>query len=314
MGDFFSHKSAIWNPSSHCSQKLNFDKIQNRLKQYNLGSAFIPKKVEKYHSKPQKIPNQHLCYNSLSQIKSLKLIASKKHIKHLFLTRGGYGCLNLLSTIDQSIKFKNSKLLTWGYSDSTTLQLYFYNKYNWPYIQGPHLNSEAFLSPNRAERKNLKNLIESDGNYSFDLKKITAMKNPKKVILIGGNLSCIISMLGTPFEAKAPTKPYLLVLEDVNESTAKLDKMLCQLNLSRLVSNPRFKGFVTGHFTNCPRSQQLLIQYSKSKKYLLYTGLKLGHESPNLYLPMGTTYNLDLISKNKTQFTLTTKRKKDLFR
>src|SRR5207237_6106193 len=66
--------------------------------------------------------------------------------------------------------------------------------------------------------------------------------------LVGGNLALIASLIGTRYEPSFDGA--ILVLEDVNESVYRLDRMFTQLRLSG--SLDQLAGIALGQFTDIP--------------------------------------------------------------
>src|SRR5262249_56165414 len=66
--------------------------------------------------------------------------------------------------------------------------------------------------------------------------------------LVGGNLALVASLLGTPYSPSFDGA--ILVLEDVNESVYRIDRMLTQLRLAGVLD--RLAGIAFGHFTDIP--------------------------------------------------------------
>src|SRR5690606_25769835 len=69
--------------------------------------------------------------------------------------------------------------------------------------------------------------------------------------LIGGNLSVLAALIGTPY---VPTdwRGHILFLEDVGEDVYRIDRMLTQLALAGVLD--QIAAFVFGKCTNCDAS------------------------------------------------------------
>jgi muramoyltetrapeptide carboxypeptidase len=105
--------------------------------------------------------------------------------------------------------------------------------------------------------------------------------------LVGGNLTVLASLMGTPWQLKL-NEGDILFLEDIAEPPYKLFRSLYQLSHS-----PNFAScqIILGHFTNCARPPQsiqalmhdLMKPYSNSWNY----GCPAGHEAPNACIWLG---------------------------
>jgi muramoyltetrapeptide carboxypeptidase len=117
--------------------------------------------------------------------------------------------------------------------------------------------------------------------------------------LIGGNLSILLSLLGTRFLPSFDGS--ILCLEDVNEPPFRIDRALTQLlNLGLLQS---VQGFALGIFEGCAyraeeavRKQTLrdvILDRLKPLKKPIVMGLPFGHVPYNTTLPFGALATLD---------------------
>ena len=70
--------------------------------------------------------------------------------------------------------------------------------------------------------------------------------------LIGGNLSVITSLCGTPYELKGENS--ILFLEDIGEDAYAIDRMLRQLWQNGLLKD--IKGLIFGNFSHCQPNKQ----------------------------------------------------------
>ncbi len=257
----------------------------------------ITPEVLKYSSKPfnKKLP--FLAGDEKIKIQELKKILSNIKAHCLLATRGGYGVFRLLPYLDKLNYTKRNPLLVWGYSDLTILQLYFYSKYKWPYIQGPLLGSTTFSDPKPVEKDSLKKLAYTlNFETETKTKALTRFKlKSQKLLILGGNLASIATMLGTQWEPQSHEK-YILFLEDIAEPAYKLDRLLQQLLYSHFYKN--CVGIVLGHFTDCPDYLKIFNEFSIVNKIPVYTGLEMGHESPRIPLLLGK--KIDVFSKNKS--------------
>ncbi|MCJ7688973.1 MAG: LD-carboxypeptidase, partial [Clostridiaceae bacterium] len=129
----------------------------------------------------------------------------------------------------------------------------------------------------------------------IEIKSMVAGKARGKIV--GGNLSLIAATIGTPYEIDTNGK--ILFLEDVDEFTYSVDRMLTQLRLSE-----KFKdcvGIILGDFKNClPQyedSDHTLMQVFNdiivpAKKPTIYNFMA-GHCTPKITIPFGVKAVLD---------------------
>ena len=117
--------------------------------------------------------------------------------------------------------------------------------------------------------------------------------------MIGGNLTVLCSMLGTPYEPDF--NDAAVFLEDINEPLYKIDRMLTTLVLSGRLS--RCAGIVFGSFKGCcaaggaadascgADAQSLLHELMEEAGRLtgrpVVTDQPFGHELPSITFPLG---------------------------
>jgi muramoyltetrapeptide carboxypeptidase len=116
--------------------------------------------------------------------------------------------------------------------------------------------------------------------------------------LLGGNLSLVVSSLGTPF---CPDyRGAILVLEDVGEALHRLDRMFTQLRNAAVFE--QIRGLVLGQFFACkpvdPAKPHLRLPevFDEIFSWLRVPGadgLAYGHSARKLTLPMGIAAELD---------------------
>ena len=116
--------------------------------------------------------------------------------------------------------------------------------------------------------------------------------------LLGGNLSLVVSNLGTRFNPDY--RGALLVLEDVREGFRHLDRMFTQLRNAGILG--QINGLVLGKFTDCKPGDSarphLKLREIFSDVFSWMTapavgGLQYGHVSRKLTLPFGLQAQLD---------------------
>jgi muramoyltetrapeptide carboxypeptidase len=279
-------KLAIWS-GSHIIKKADFKEGLKALKSFGFDYT-LSKEVAQYACESQEPLLPFLAGNDKIKKKELLKIIQNKDIFWLMAARGGYGCLRLLEDLDKEAIPRTHDFHIWGYSDLTVLQLYFWQRKAWPYVQGPMIGSDSLIKASSKEVKILQNIAKF-GIFPSKFKISSLVKkhqcpSKKKFLFIGGNFSSIVSMLGTPWEPKS-RKDYLLFLEDILEPAYKCDRLLTQLRHSRFFE--RCKGIVLGHFTDCPDYKSVFTQFSQETKIPIYLGIPMGHEKPRVPLMFG---------------------------
>jgi muramoyltetrapeptide carboxypeptidase len=225
-----------------------------------------------------------------ARIEDLHAMFSDPKIKAIFCSRGGYGCMRLLNRVHYEVIRANPKIFV-GYSDITALLCAIHAKTGLVTFHGPMVKDLA--STNDANLENMLGLIHSGRPLNLPLKAGTVLI-PGQVEgpLIGGNLSLICHLLGTPFLPSLAGR--ILFLEEKGESLYRLDRMLTQLALSGQLEV--LGGFLAGGFQGCSdasRINGLISEIFSGLEIPAVTGLPVGHGQKNMTLPMGVAAQLN---------------------
>lgn len=212
----------------------------------------------------------------------------------IFCTRGGYGSPRLLAGPDPGLA-PEPKLLV-GYSDITALHLAAARL--WPRVRpvhGPNLATRELLGSGPARERNRLSLYRAlfDPAYAVDEAVEFLMPGRAEGPLVGGCLSLVASMLGTPFALR--TRDAVLFLEDVGEAPYRIDRMLTQLRLAGVFDGVR--GVVFGTMHGCEDAyndvRDVIRDVLGGFAFPVAFGLPSGHGPVNLALPLGAHARLD---------------------
>lgn len=161
-------------------------------------------------------------------------------VKAIWCIRGGSGCISLLSSIDYALVRAHPKILL-GYSDITALHLAIHRHAGLVTFHGPVASSGE---SDYATGHMLAVLMDPLPTYTIAM----AMENARRAQaephyairtvhggvatgpLMGGNLSMVAALAGTPYAGDF--RHSLLFLEDVNEEPYRIDRWMTQLDLS----------------------------------------------------------------------------------
>ena len=211
-------------------------------------------------------------------------------IKAVFCARGGYGTTRLIDNVDYDLIRQNPKILV-GYSDITALLLAIHKKTGLITFHGPVVRELA--SRHQGNYDNLIRLLSSDQPLKLSLAKGDAL-SPGRATgpLMGGNLSLICHLIGTPFLPSLDG--CILFVEDRGEPLYRIDRMLTHLKLSGQLRG--LSGLVAGEFEECgdlSAVNDLLTDVLSDLDIPIATGLEVGHGHKNLALPLGLPAELD---------------------
>ncbi len=165
-----------------------------------------------------------------------------KAIDAIMTLRGGYGSARLLDKLDYRLISKNKKPF-FGFSDTTALQLALWKKSKLISFSG--IQASFLQTHDTAGLRDSFGLSLSFNRLRWAMTPVT--QGTATGILLGGTLSMIVSLMGTPYEPDF--KKAILVLEDVGEEPYKVDRMLTQLRLAGVFK--KLSGVVLGDWHNC---------------------------------------------------------------
>lgn len=228
-----------------------------------------------------------------------------KEIKAVWCVRGGYGATRYLPDIDYNLIKKNPKILI-GYSDITALHTAIHQNTGLVTFHGPVATSTF---SDYAKNHVTNTLMNPSTPYKVDISPVNAakeapefktrviVKGKERGKLIGGNLSLLTAMAGTPFALKN-TKGKVLFIEDVGERPYRLDRMFVQLKQS--IDLRELAGIALGVFTECdPPDDKSQTVFDVVQDHLgnlgipVIYGLSFGHIRDQFTMPVGIEAELD---------------------
>jgi len=219
-----------------------------------------------------------------------------KEVHAVFCTRGGYGTPRLLELINFETLKSHPKVFV-GFSDITALQLAIFQATQLVTFSGPMPAVEMGRGIDAFTEQHFWNMIASSG----PIQALSGLRCIKPGVtsgrLLGGNLSMICSLIGTPY--LPDFQDTILFLEDVGEELYRIDRKLMQLKLAGILQKVR--GILIGQFTICePKSvnpslslEQILHDIFFDLNIPIAEGLKYGHIDVKYTLPLGAEVYLD---------------------
>ena len=242
------------------------------------------------------------------RIKDLHEAFSRKDIKGIFCVKGGYSASQLLDKIDYELIKNNPKVFV-GYSDVTNLHIVFNQKCNLGTYHGPMVKSNMINDFNDYTKSSFfKALEKQEWKYeepeNIPLSILTDENASSDIIngaLTGGNLAIIVTTLGTKYEID--TKDKILFLEDVDEETGSLNRMLTHLKYAGKLDD--CKAVVFGNFAACKNTytkenqhydlMELLKDFFANYDKPVIYGMESGHKKPYMFtLPLGAECSINL--------------------
>jgi muramoyltetrapeptide carboxypeptidase len=225
-----------------------------------------------------------------ARLKDLHAMFRDKKIKAVLCARGGYGAHRTLQNLDYPLVSRNPKVFV-GYSDITALLFALFKKSGIITIHGPVLRD--LLKGDGRNANLLMALMTSEKLITINFPSGTAVKKGRaEGVVLGGNLSLICHLIGTPFLPSF--KGRLLFLEERGEPLYRIDRMLTHLLLSGELE--KCAGLMVGTFEECedPVSVIDLVKERCSKLRMpILAGFPVGHGVDNVPVPIGARAVLD---------------------
>lgn len=226
----------------------------------------------------------------------------------IFCTIGGYGTTRFVDMLDYPYIQKHPKIIT-GFSDITGLHLALFKQagivtFHSPttqYVYGGDFEARRVATPsfwNTIAEERVKDspppVYTSD---DFTSKVETLVPGVAKGRLVGGNLSLVHALQGTPYEIE--TDGRILFLEDVGEEPYRIDRMIQNLELSGKLENPA--GVILGLWRGCEPENpersftpgEVFEQYFAGRPYPVMKNFPIGHVEENITMPLGVMAEMD---------------------
>jgi muramoyltetrapeptide carboxypeptidase len=205
--------------------------------------------------------------------------------------RGGYGAQRMVARLDAERVRRARKPLI-GFSDVTTLLLWQLRRAGLTGFHGPMFDKDA--GPSDEELERLARALAGDA--LAPLAGAGRAGGRAEGRLVGGSLTLLAASLGTPWELDA--RGALLLFEETGEKPYAIDRDLHQLAAAGKLAAAR--GFGVGSLLGCedpkratPTADDVVVEILGRLGKPLVTGLRFGHENPNLAWPVGVRGALD---------------------
>lgn len=258
--------------------------------------------------------NGYLAGTDAQRAADINEMFRRPDIRGIVTFSGGYGCSRLLPLLDYELIRRSPKVVV-GHSDITALLIGLYQKTGLITFHGSsgltgvgdyameHFRRAIMSTQTIGEIA--KPPAVSPGTVERNNRLITIVPGQATGPLIGGNLTLVTNLIGTPFEPD--TKGKILFLEEIGEEPYRVDRMLTQLWLAGKLQDAA--GIALGRFVDCyPKEYQasfpqtislenvLRDRFMPLGKPTLYN-LMFGHVRENAVLPIGATATLNATNK-----------------
>lgn len=240
-----------------------------------------------------------LAGDDATRLSDLHAAFADADVAAVFCLRGGWGSARLLERIDAALLRANPKPFV-GFSDITALHALL-TREGMVGLHAPMPASDLVLDGAEDDAQALFTLLLQPlpAGHCFapalagDSWRVPGQASGQ---LVGGNLSIVASLLGTPWAW--PMQDTILFLEDVSEALYRVDRLLTQLRHASVLAGAR--GFLLGSFTEDADPAAILREHLAGLGKPVLAGWPAGHGRPNRALPLGAQVTLDAIAGTLT--------------
>lgn len=237
----------------------------------------------------------------------LNAMFADRQVKAIFAVRGGWGCARILPFLDWDVIRANPKLLI-GFSDITALHLALAARTDCPSIHGPNAASAwGRLSWDSFRRLAFEAETPTWAIPAGDEDRLAQRSGRVRTFrpgrasgpLIGGNLTVLTALVGTPYLPSFDGA--ILFLEETDEAQYRIDRMLTQLALAGILG--RVAGVVFGQCTDCVARgsssiggftvSEVLAQHLNPLGVPAFQGAIFGHVADQFSIPVGIRAEID---------------------
>jgi muramoyltetrapeptide carboxypeptidase len=250
--------------------------------------------------------NGYLAGSDEERAADINALFADPGVKGIFALRGGYGSCRILPLLDYAAIRANPKPFL-GYSDITAMHIAILVKTGLVTFHGSNASS-AFQPENIAACRRMlmgsrrrHTSVPCDGSeilFSRDDANGASLKTvvPGRVKgqLLGGNMTCLLRLIGTPY---APDfRGVILFLEDTGEKAYRVDGMFTHLRLAGVL--PQIGGLVLGLFDHPDAEEQARITACLQREaerlgVPCVSGAPIGHFPGQIVVPQGVSAELD---------------------
>ncbi len=257
----------------------------------------------------------YLAGDDNQRIEEIHSMYENKDIKGILCVRGGYGTTRILDKLDYNLINNNPKPLI-GFSDITALISAIYKNTNSPIFHGAMgvsefnnytLSNFKEVLMSKYSELTIKSADYNENSDQIEYKPYIINKGIAKGKLVGGNLSLLVSQIGTQYDIDWTDK--IVFIEEICEPPYKIDRMLTHLIMSGKLQN--VAGIILGVFNKCEEREnpenslslkQVITDRIKQLNVPSMYGFSFGHIHNQAIFPVGVGVEFDSETKRMKFF------------
>lgn len=211
-------------------------------------------------------------------------------VKLIWCVRGGYGSARIIDRLDFS-HFRQHPKWICGYSDITVFHNHVQRHLNTATLHATmpiNISDDNLQTP--AVQSFLLAVTGQDLKYEIPNHPLSRWQ-PFSGTLVGGNLSMLYSLMGSPSDVDTTDK--VLFIEDLDEYLYHIDRMV--LNLKRSGKLSRIKALLVGHLSDMhdntipfgKTAEEIVADYCRDLDFPVIFDVPVGHLADNRALRCG---------------------------
>ena len=233
------------------------------------------------------------------RLNELQAMLDDDSIKAILCGRGGYGIGRIIDAIDFS-RFKRKPKWIIGFSDITVLHSHLNSKLKIASLHAPMV--AAFMDGENEYIQSFQKAIFGKKIKYPCTKHVLNKEGTATGELVGGNLSLLTTLIGTPSDIN--TKKKILFIEDISEYIYSIDRMCYQLKRSGKLET--LAGLIVGGFTEIKDTTrpfgktvyEAIHDIVKEYNYPVCFDFPVSHGAANYALKVGLQYQLKITNKS----------------
>lgn len=294
-------KVALVSPSGPLDDRAALARGIARLESWGLVPELLPSAMKRLDYPP----GSGLAGSDDERAADLQHAIADARYRAICCTRGGYGLTRILDRIDFSPLRRDPKPIL-GYSDVTALLAAAHGATGLVSLHGPGVatpTSHDAGADNWALMRTLLMDNQAPAKLASAAPAHVLREGVAEGALVGGNLTLVCALLGTPHQIDTTDK--ILFLEDVHEAPYRVDRMLTQLLQCGALR--KAKGVVFGDFhlddtplaSETPQIVAVLADRVRGLDIACAHGFPFGHRPGSWTLPVGARARLDARDRGK---------------
>ena len=284
-------------PAYFTADAFDLEQVQATIRAMGLVPKPAPNLLSRYG---------YLAGSDAERGRAVNAMFADREVRAIFAVRGGWGSARIFPHLDFNLIRANPKLLI-GFSDITALHLALAARTDCPTIHGPNasgawgqLSWDSFRRLAFGAETPTWSSPEGTGDRLAPRSPVRTFR-PGRASgpLLGGNLTVLTSLVGTPYLPSFDGA--ILFIEDTDEAQYRIDRMLTQLSLAGILG--RVAGVVFGQCTDCVARNsssiggftlsEVLDQHLRPLGVPAFQGALFGHVENQFSLPVGIRAEID---------------------